>query len=161
MIDEMTALQVRSFATLSPAELARRLRETAPKAVRGRGRTPRVMRSVSMKPGAPFEGTWKLGYLLGTIMNRDAWMHRVDLTRATGKELVLTPAHDGRIVADVVAEWATTHGSPFSLVLEGPAGGIFVQGASGVDLRLDAVEFCRTLSGRAVGSGLVGRGIPF
>ena len=96
-------------------------------------------------------------------MNRDYWMHRVDLTRATGTELVLTPAHDGRLVSDVVAEWARTHGQPFTLVLDGPAGGTFVRGSAPGrdDLRLGAVEFCRTLSGRATGAGLLGHGIPF
>jgi uncharacterized protein (TIGR03083 family) len=163
MIDEMTALHVRDHAAVAPDELARRLRELAPKAARARGRVPAVLRAAPIKPGAPFEGSWKLGYLLGTIMNRDYWMHRVDLTRATRTELVLTPAHDGRLVSDVVAEWARTHGQPFTLVLDGPAGGTFVRGAAPGrdDLRLDAVEFCRTLSGRAAGAGLLGHGIPF
>ena len=84
----------------------------------------------------------------GHDLHRDTWMHRGDIARATGRELVLTPDHDGRIVADVVAEWARRHGRPFRLVLEGPAGGEFVQGDDGEQLRLDAVEFCRVLSGR-------------
>jgi len=37
--------------------------------------------------------------------------------------MVLTPDHDARIVADVVAEWAGRHGRPFTLHLTGPAGG--------------------------------------
>src|SRR5712692_3689918 len=119
MIDEMTALQVRDHASLSPTEMADRMRDVAPKAVRGRRRTPGLLRAVPSKPGAPIEGTWKLGYLIGTIMNRDYWMHRVDLTRATGRELVLTPEHDGRIVADIVADWARIHAQPFHLALEG------------------------------------------
>src|SRR5712692_6278401 len=147
MIDEMTALQVRDHASLAPTEMADRMRDVAPKAVRGRRRTPGLLRAVPSKPGAPIEGTWKLGYLIGTIMNRDYWMHRVDLTRATGKQLVVTPEHDGRLVADVVAEWGKTHGQSFTLTLAGPAGGTFVQGEGGDELRLDAVEFCRILSG--------------
>jgi uncharacterized protein (TIGR03083 family) len=161
MIDEMTALQVREHAAVPPDEMARRLRELAPKAVRGRRRTPRLLRAVPFKPGPPVEGTWNLGYLVGTIMNRDYWMHRVDLTSATRKELVLTAAHDGRIVADVVAEWARVHGQPFTLILDGPAGGGFVHGERGEELRLDAVEFCRALSGREAHSGLLNQEVPF
>ena len=40
------------------------------------------------------------------VWTRDVWMHRIDITRATGRPLVgkLTAEHDGRIVADIVAE---------------------------------------------------------
>ena len=72
--------------------------------------------------------TWRMGYLLDVILTRDPWMHRVDIARATGRELELTPEHDGRIVADVVAEWARRHGQPCTLTLTGPAGGEFVAG---------------------------------
>jgi hypothetical protein len=94
-------------------------------------------------------------------MNRDYWMHRVDLARATGNELELSASHDGRIVADVVAEWAHAHAKPFALTLEGPAGGPYVHGDHGDELRLDAVEFCRILSGRGSGSGLLAQEVPF
>jgi uncharacterized protein (TIGR03083 family) len=161
MIDEMTANQVREHADLTPTEIAGRLHATAANAVRGRRRMPAVMRAMPFKPGAPFEGKWKLGYLVDIIMNRDYWMHRVDLTRATGNELELSETHDGRVVADVVAEWARAHGKPFTLTLEGLAGGTFVQGEQGETLRLDAVEFCRILSGRGSGTGLLTQQVPF
>jgi uncharacterized protein (TIGR03083 family) len=161
MIDELTALQVADHAALTPDELADRLRSTAAAAVRGRRRIPSVMRAVPMKPGPPIEGSWTFGYLVDTIMNRDYWMHRVDLSRAIGAELVLTADHDGRIVGEVVEEWARTHGRPFALVLEGPAGGVFGQGVDGESITMDAVEFCRTLSGRATGAGLLEQEVPF
>jgi len=161
MIDEMTALQVRDHADMSPEATTRRLRELAPLAIRGRRRVPAAIRVIPFTPGPPFEGSWKLGYLLGPIMTRDAWMHRVDLTRAIGTDMVLTPAHDGRIVADVAAEWARRHGQPVTLVLEGPAGGSFAQGDGGGELRLDAVEFCRTVAGRVAGTGLLSQEVPF
>jgi hypothetical protein len=88
-------------------------------------------------------------------------MHRVDLARATGNELGLSESHDGRVVADVVAEWARVHERPFMLTLEGPAGGTFIQGEHGEQLRLDAVEFCRILSGRGSGTGLLTHEVPF
>ena len=82
-------------------------------------------------------------------------MHRVDVAQATGRSLDLTPGHDGRIVADVVAEWARRHGKPFTLQLTGPAGGTYTEGSGGVELTCDAIAFCRTLAGRAPGSGLL------
>jgi uncharacterized protein (TIGR03083 family) len=161
MIDEMTAQQVRDHAALSPSEMTRRLHGTGLKAVRGRRRMPGFVRAMRFDPGATVEGRWTMGDLFDVIMSRDYWMHRVDLTRATGKQLVVTPEHDGRLVADVVAEWGKAHGQPFTLTLAGPAGGTFVQGGGGEELRLDAVEFCRILSGRSPGSGLLNAPVPF
>ena len=161
MIDEMTASQISDRAPLSPDELSARLRRRAQASVRGRRRMPALLRSMPISPGAPFAGTWKLGYLVDTIMNRDFWMHRVDLTRATGLEMILTSEHDGVIVADVVNEWARAHGQPYRLVLDGVAGGTFAQGQKGEEIRVDAVEFCRVLSGRGHGSGLLSQKVPF
>jgi uncharacterized protein (TIGR03083 family) len=161
MIDEMTERQVRDHAALSSTEMTERLHEIGANAVRGRRRAPALLRAMKFDPGSAVEGKWTMGYLFDVVMNRDYWMHRVDLTRATNKELVLTAEHDGRLVADVVAEWAKAHGKPVTLVLEGPAGGTFVQGAHGEEYRLDAIEFCRILSGRAKGDGLLDRSIAF
>lgn len=102
-----------------------------------------------------------MGYLLDVILTRDTWMHRVDIARATGRPLELTPEHDGRIVADVVAEWARRHGRPFTLHVEGPAGGTFTNGVDGEEITIDAIEFCRILSRRATGAGLLTQEVPF
>jgi hypothetical protein len=61
----------------------------------------------------------------------------------------------------VVAEWARRHGQPVMLHLTGLAGGRFASGDGGQELTLDAVEFCRILSGRAEGSGLLAQEAPF
>jgi uncharacterized protein (TIGR03083 family) len=171
MIDEMTASQVKDHVAVAPKEMARRLADVAPRAVRGRRRTPAPLRRLPIKPGDPFPGSWKLGYLIDTIMNRDSWMHRVDLTRALERELVVSAEHDGRIIADVVSEWARVHGQPFTLVLDGPAGGTYVQRAArdggpaasdrASTYQLDAIEYCRILSGRSSGSGLLNQEVPF
>jgi uncharacterized protein (TIGR03083 family) len=161
-IDGMTAVQVRERAHLSAEQLVDRVAEVAPRAARGRGRVPAPFRRMPMKEEVNGEQeTWKMGYLLDVILTRDTWMHRVDIARATGHELVLTPDHDGRIVADVVAEWARRHGQPFRLTLSGPAGGSFVAGESDDEIEMDAVEFCRILSGRTEGSGLLSTEVPF
>jgi hypothetical protein len=91
------------------------------------------------------------------IMTRDPWMHRVDISHATGAPLVLTADHDGVLVDDVVQEWAARHGRPFTLRLTGPAGGTWGEG--GPELEFDAVEFCRALSGR--GTAPLDTEVPF
>ncbi len=162
-IDSMTAMQVADNATLSTDKLVVRAAEIGPRAARWRAKAPRLFRSMPMKEEvAGRTETWRMGYLLDTILTRDPWMHRVDIARATGRDLVLTPDHDGRIVADVVAEWARRHSQPFTLTLTGPAGGEFVAGdGRGDAITIDAVEFCRTLSGRAQGDGLLTQEVPF
>jgi hypothetical protein len=89
-------------------------------------------------------------------------MHRIDTARAVDVELVLTPEHDGRIVADVVADWARRHGQPFELQLGGPAGGSYRSRIDGERLSIDAIEFCSRLSGRGGGGqGLLSTFTPF
>lgn len=92
--------------------------------------------------------TWSIGYLTDVILTRDPWMHRLDLARATGRDLVLTADHDGVIVADVVAEWARRHARPHRLVLTGPAGGTWSSGTGKEEIVMDAADFCRVVSGR-------------
>jgi hypothetical protein len=106
---------------------------------------------------------WRLGYLVDVILTRDAWLHRIDVCRAIGTAPLLTAEHDGRIVADVVGEWARRHGQSYELVLTGPAGGTFGGGraAGAPRLELDAVQFCRILSGREAGAGLLATEVPF
>jgi hypothetical protein len=144
---------------LSPADLIAAYEAIVPRILRRRTRFPEPLRRLPMPDG--MGGWFKTGYLMDKILTRDIWMHRVDITRATGKHMVLTPDHDGRLVADVVADWATRHGTPFTLQLTGPAGGTYVQGAGGEEIGADAVEFCRVLSGRGQGGGLLSTFVPF
>ena len=122
---------------------------------------PRAVRGIRMGVDGPVVEKWSLGYLNDTIYLRDLWMHRVDACRATGAPLELDADHDGRIVADVVAEWARRHGRPFELTLTGPAGGRYRCGTGGEVLEVDAVELCRTLAGRSAGDGLLATIVPF
>lgn len=166
-IDALNALQVADHRTLTPAARVAALRAMAGPSVRFRMRIPSALRRISgsVAPGGstasgmPERDT--LGHLVDVIITRDVWTHRVDIARATGHDLVLDPDTDGLIVADVVAEWAERHGQPFQLTLGGPAGGTFAQGEGGQRLELDAVEFCRVLSGRAEGEGLLGVRVLF
>lgn len=162
MIDALTAKQVADHAELSTSELIAKVDDVGPRAARWRGTRPALFRRMPMKQevGGKQE-TWRMGYLLDVILTRDPWMHRVDIARATGREIELTPEHDRRIIADVIAEWARRHGTPFTLTLTGPAGGEYVAGENGEHITIDAVEFCRTLSGRATGIGLLTQEVPF
>jgi hypothetical protein len=83
------------------------------------------------------------------------WAHRVDICTALGRDMHLTADHDGRLVADMVGEWAELHGEPFELVLTGPAGGTFHQGTGGEHVDIEALDFVRVLSGRLPGTGVL------
>lgn len=149
-VHALTALQVAKHASATPAELIRRFGEVAPRAAAGRRRVPGLVRRLATMEEvvAGRSERWAMGYLIDVILTRDTWMHRVDIARATGREMELTGDHDGVLVADVAAEWARRHGQPCSLVLTGPAGGSWSWAGGGPVIEKDAVEFCRGLSGR-------------
>lgn len=163
LVDELSALQVLDRRDATPAALVAEYDRLATPAVKGRRRVPGPVRSLARLPVEMPYGTetWTLGYLIDTIYTRDVWMHRVDIARATGHDLVLTADHDGRLVADVVAEWARRHGRPFTLVLDGPAGGTFTAPGDGPEPRLDAVEFACIVAGRAEGDDLLATPVAF
>ena len=163
-IDALTALQVREHADLDGGALVSGLSAAFPRALRGRRRVSRFAGRVKLPEEqvvGPDREWWRVGFLLDVILTRDVWMHRTDIAGATGRELRLTPEHDGVLVADVVAEWAQRHGQPYRLRLTGPAGGEWSSGSDGEEIEIDAVEFCRLVSGRGAGTGLLRRQVPF
>lgn len=171
----MTRVQVERTAALDAAALVAECHALVGPAARGRGRLPRLVRSratIAVHMDDLHE-RWTLGYLLDVVLTRDAWLHRVDLARALGRDPAVTPEHDGAVVADVVADWQRRHGRPVDLTLTGPAGGHWrvaepaeaaePDESGGVPevVEMDAVEFCRTLSGRVPGRGLLAVPVPF
>lgn len=158
-VDGMNELQIRERAHFSNEQLVEQLAEVGPRAVQGRWKTPLPARYLPIPFGPPI-GWTSLKYLLDVGFTRDVWAHRLDIGRATGRDLRLTADHDGRLVADVVGEWASIHNQPFELVLEGPAGGKFSQGTGGERVEIDAIEFIRVLSGRAPGTGILTNPLP-
>ncbi|HEX9030635.1 MAG TPA: maleylpyruvate isomerase family mycothiol-dependent enzyme [Streptosporangiaceae bacterium] len=161
----LSAVQIRERADLGPAQIIGRLTATAPRTVRGRARTPALVRHhARLAVDGPVHETWTLGYLIDTIYLRDLWMHRIDAARALDQPPELSAGHDGRIVADIVAEWARRHGKPFTLDLTGPAGGTYARHPDHPDaehITLDAVDFCRILAGRGHPAGLLTTVVPF
>jgi uncharacterized protein (TIGR03083 family) len=163
-VDGVNEAQLRARLAWTPNELPARWVKAAAAALAARRRMPALLRALPVLPlGSPL-GTdlgWKpLGYLFDVGFTRDVWMHRVDISRAVGRPMALTAEHDGRIVADVVAEWARRHGDPFTLDLRGPAGGSYAARGGDTPILVDAVEFVRILSGRGDGAGVLEHKLP-
>ncbi len=165
-IDALTAVQVEKYDGWLPTQIVAEVERIAPKAVKGRSRMPGLLRGRAMPQAQPVNPPeeyerWTFAYLVDVILTRDPWMHRTDIAAATGREMTLTAAHDGVIVDNVVHEWADRHGQPCRLNLTGPIGREYVFGTGGPSYALDAVEFCRVVSGRGAGDGLLRTRVPF
>jgi uncharacterized protein (TIGR03083 family) len=155
-VDGVNEAALRARTHLTPAELPALWRRVAAKALRARQRIPAPIRALPLLKLAP--KVWKpVGYLYDIGFTRDVWMHRVDRSRAIDRPFQATTDHDGRIVADIIAEWATTHTDPFRLKLTGPAGGTYVREAAdaGSSIEMDAIDCCRILSGRGKPVGVL------
>jgi len=165
-IDALTALQVEKYDGWSPQQIVAEYARLAPKAVKGRSRTPGLLLRRTMpdaQPVAPPEvyERWTFGYLIDVILTRDPWLHRTDIAQATGREMTFTAGHEGVLLDDVVHEWAGRHGQPCRLSLTGALAREYTFGADGPSYTLDAVEFVRILSGRGAGEGLLQTRVPF
>jgi uncharacterized protein (TIGR03083 family) len=158
-VDGMNEFQIRERQRLSNDQIVEQLQAIGPQAVRGRWRTPVPARYLPMPFGPPI-GWVPLKYLLDVGFTRDVWCHRIDLHQAVHRQMQLSADHDGRLVADIVLEWADIHGQPFELVLEGPAGGKFTQGVGGERVEMDALDLIRVVSGRVPGTGVLANPLP-
>ena len=158
-VDGLNELQIRERDHLSNAELVAQLAAVGPNAVKGRWGTPPPARYIPLPFGPPI-GWAPLKYLLDVGFTRDVWAHRIDIHAAINRPMPLSAEHDGRLVADIVAEWATVHGQPFELFLDGPAGGKYSQGVDGERVEIDAVDFIRTLASRLPGTGVLSNPLP-
>jgi len=158
--DGMNEVHVRERRHRSADELRAEWDAISPRALRARRRLPRLIAGLPLLNLPAPVGRQPLSYLFDVGFTRDTWMHRIDLTRAAGTPFDADEDHDGRIVADLVAEWATTHGEPFTLALTGPAGGCYSAGSGGRPVEIDAIEFARTLAERRPGSGVLRHPLP-
>jgi uncharacterized protein (TIGR03083 family) len=100
-------------------------------------------------PGyTPELGWFNLAFLMNVIFTRDAFMHRIDISRATDRELELGDP-EKRLVADVVKQWARDSKAVTRLSLTGPAGSDYLTADNpAATITGDALEFCRMLTGR-------------
>ncbi len=153
-LDAMNEYQIRMQDHLADGDLVSALEKVVEPSVSGRRWRARWLGWASVPlasggstaPGMPTRLT--MAELCTITYTRDAWLHRLDIARATDTDPDVDPAVDGRVVADVVADWCSRHGQPVDLLLTGPAGGRFVQGSGGPELQVDALDLCRALSGR-------------
>lgn len=155
MLDALNQIQVNDRASATPAALINELQRVGPRAIATRERLPTLLRALRV-PLPALGGIVPIGYLTDLIYTRDMWMHRLDLCRATGREMVLTPDHDGRIVALIIRDLGKKLAAKLrttSLVyhLSGPIGGRWQLGAEGAPrttIRLDVLDFNLLASGR-------------
>lgn len=157
LIDRVNDAQLADRRSASPEQLIDELQALAPRAVRGRERLPGLLRRNSMPAAQGFLQGDTLGYLMDVIYTRDVWMHRVDIARATGTSMVESSA-EAEVVAQVVRDLSRSWtGTAFMLVLTGRVSGTWRIGCAvedgssdhGARITVDAVELCRTLSGRS------------
>lgn len=152
--DALSAVQVADRAGKPPAELVAELRAVGSRAIANRQRIPWLLRMVGFPH--PAAGFLQVGYLLDIIYTRDTWMHRLDISRATGRAMALTPAHDGRLVALVMRDLARSlspklTGQSVVFDLTGPVGGTWRIGRaalSSATIRMDTLDFNILASGR-------------
>lgn len=163
-VDLLNSIQVGDRADKTPAELIAELREVGPKAIRTRQRLPFLLRAVPFPFGPPL-GTVSIGYLTDMIYSRDTWMHRIDICRATGREMVMTPEHDGRLLALVVRDLAKAlrphlHNQSVIFELTGAAGGTYQIGKGGAaaTIRMDMLDLNVLASGRITAQDALAQG---
>jgi uncharacterized protein (TIGR03083 family) len=149
-VDAHMAAQIDDHRADTGQELVERFVSQWPRAVQARLHRPVPLRRVKIDLGIPGVPRVPFSYLLDVIYNRDLWMHRVDLARATDQPFVIGD-HDQHIVAqavrDLALQWST---APIALQLTGPAGGSWFIGAGEPTtvVRADTVSYMRALAGR-------------
>jgi uncharacterized protein (TIGR03083 family) len=87
------------------------------------------------------------GFVADAIFTRDTFMHRIDISRAAGREMTMG-LHQDLLVADIVRDWARRTRIPVRVELSGPGGGSFSSGEPEVTVRTSAIDFCRFMARR-------------
>ena len=152
-LDALNQFEVDQRAHATPASLIAELRAVGLAAIANRLRLPDAVRSVQL-PVAGVKAPVR--YLLDVIYPRDMWMHRMELALATGRPIIRTTDHEGRLTALVMRDLSLRLNRALvnrSIVyrLAGPDGGVYHFGPSTspeVVLAMDCVEFHLLASGR-------------
>ncbi|WP_448319920.1 maleylpyruvate isomerase family mycothiol-dependent enzyme [Streptomyces sp. CO7] len=155
-LDGHNEVQIDDRADVPGEQLAGELERFGLRGVRSLGRMPaaarRRLRTSMIFPEGRTLPEDSMEYLHDVLVARDPWMHRVDISDATGAELVLG-AHDQEIMRQILLDLALGWtGPPCQLELSGPLAGSYrigdLAGPPAVTLRADAVVLARHLSGR-------------
>ncbi len=151
--DSLSAQQIADRVGRTPAEMLAEIERLCAKAPKKRAAVPGPARAMRLPAsvGAPGPGD-TMAYLLDVTYNRDIWMHRIDIDRATGCGMAASDA-EAPIVAQVVRDLSRAWtASPFTLSLTGRVEGAWRIGdgaGEGGSVRVDAVALSRLLSGRS------------
>lgn len=154
LLDAINQIQVNDRRTATPTDLLTELHDVGPRAIATRKRLPALVRT--MRLPLPMLGVVPMGYLTDVIYTRDMWMHRLDICKSTGGEMMQTPQHDGRITALVVRDLGSLlrpklAGQAVVYELTGSAGGNFHLGGNaspGARITMDVLDFHLLASGR-------------
>lgn len=149
-LDALNQLQVDDRRHLTGPELVEKLTALVPARLRTRRRVPGWARHLPAPRGFSLPPGTRMGYLFEVITIRDVWMHRVDISVATGRAMVHGD-HDTEVVRQVVADLGRSwEGPPLELCLQGPAGGRWTlgQGSAHAEVHADTVDYLRCLAGR-------------
>jgi uncharacterized protein (TIGR03083 family) len=164
-IDAINRRQLEDREGRSPEILLDELRSTGLKAIVNRQKLPGFLRAIPLIDFGPPVGRASLGYLMDNIMARDTWSHRLDISVATGREMVLSPEHDGRMTALVILDLEkilrpVTRNDGFVLELTGPAGGVWQFGdkTPSTTISMDALDFHVYASDRATAEDMIETG---
>ncbi len=152
--DAANEIQLADRAGPSPAELMAELRLVGPRAIANRVHLPLPARLIALPH--PIAGWLRLTHLAEVILTRDTWMHRLDLCRATERDMLVTADHDGRVVALAMRDLAhqlsgKLNGRSVGFELTGIAGGLWRIGKSAnpeATIHADALDFNIYASGR-------------
>lgn len=175
-VDAVNDIQVADRAQTTPAELIAELRQVGPKAIASRQRIPAfirglrfdaesflygwrpldILRALRWPYGPIAAGTMRLDYITDLIYTRDTWMHRMDICQATGREIILTDDHDGRMMALVMRDLAdllknVLNGGTVAYDIPGPGGGCWKFGPASTPaatLQMELLYFNVLASGR-------------
>ena len=166
-VDGLNEAQLRARTRLDPGDAAGPLgARTAAAALKARRRMPAPVRALPLLPIGTGLGVHIGWQPLALPVRHGLHPGRLDAPRSTSpgppaSRSELTPEHDGRIVADILAEWSRRHGQPYTLTLTGPGRRASSAPATGGEPQtVDAVEFARILSGRAEGPAILRHKLP-
>ena len=152
-LDAANQQQIDDHSSDTTNDVVSSYRANIPKVARRVAKFPALLRGVPVdKTMAPGGLPLRIGYLYTTIYLRDAWMHSIDITRATGVPRASTQADGmvvGQILRDVSVVWSD--GPNVELELTGEVYGKWLLGLPNGDpsrITANGVDFCRRLSGR-------------
>lgn len=147
ILHAQNAVQVDDRRPLSGDQVIARLETALPRFLKFRDRVGKFGKPFPMY--FPVVGLATVRFMMDIIFTRDSLMHRIDIARATGRDVGITEA-DRLVVLDCARDWAKRSKADARLEMSGPAG---FEAAVGTGQQAtisgDALELLRFWAGRA------------